>query len=99
MLTVEPKNAKRNHQRGQSIVEISLITPLLLIATVVLSLGAALGASTLVFAHVFDFAAVEGSIPLLSFVFLVALGVDYNIFLMSRVHEESAQLGTRNRPP
>jgi RND superfamily putative drug exporter len=73
----------------------TIVAPLLLIATVVLSFGAALGASTLVFDHVFDFAAVEGSIPLLSFVFLVALGVDYNIFLMSRVHEESAHLGTR----
>jgi RND superfamily putative drug exporter len=73
----------------------AIVAPLLLIATVVLSFGAALGASTFVFEHVFDFAAVEGSIPLLGFVFLVALGVDYNIFLMSRVHEESAHLGTR----
>lgn len=73
----------------------ALVAPLVLIATVVLSFGAAFGASVVIFDRVFDFPAVEGSIPLLGFVFLVALGVDYNIFLMSRVHEESAHLGTR----
>ena len=73
----------------------AVVAPLVLIATVVLSFAAALGASTLVFDQVFGFAAVEASIPLLGFVFLVALGIDYNIFLMSRVHEESAHLGTR----
>jgi RND superfamily putative drug exporter len=73
----------------------ALVAPLLLIATVVHSFAAALGASIVVFDRVFGFAAVEGSIPLLGFVFLVALGVDYNIFLMSRVHEEAKHLGTR----
>jgi len=73
----------------------AIVAPLLLIATVVLSFGAALGASVVIFNTFFDFPAVEGSVPLLSFVFLVALGVDYNIFLMSRVHEESAHIGTR----
>jgi RND superfamily putative drug exporter len=73
----------------------ALVAPLILIGTVVLSFATALGASVFVFDHLFDFAAVEGSIPLLGFVFLVALGVDYNIFLMGRVHEESARIGTR----
>lgn len=73
----------------------SILAPVLLIATVVLSYIAALGVSVLVFEYVFGFAAVGSSVPLLGFVFLVALGVDYNIFLMGRVHEESATLGTR----
>lgn len=72
----------------------ALVAPLVLITTVVVSFGAAIGASVVIFQTLFDFPAVEGSVPLLGFVFLVALGVDYNIFLMSRVHEESAKLGT-----
>jgi RND superfamily putative drug exporter len=73
----------------------AIVAPVILIATVILSFAASLGATTLVSEHIFGFAAMEGSIPLLGFVFLVALGIDYNIFLMSRVHEESMQLGTR----
>ncbi|MEV6965730.1 MMPL family transporter [Hamadaea sp. NPDC051192] len=73
----------------------AIVAPLLLIATVVLSYAATLGVSSLVFDHVFHFAGAEASFPLLSFVFLVALGIDYNIFLVTRVREESAQLGTR----
>ena len=73
----------------------SVFAPAMLIATVVLSFLAALGASILVFEHIFDFGGMDPSIPLLGFVFLVALGIDYNIFLMSRVHEEAAQMGTR----
>lgn len=68
---------------------------LLLIATVALSFGAALGVSTFVFEHLFGWAGQDPQLPLLAFVFLVALGVDYNIFLMSRVREESAAHGTR----
>ncbi|MEU6819571.1 MMPL family transporter [Streptomyces atriruber] len=71
----------------------SLIAPVLLLATVVLSYFAALGASNLLFEHVLDFAGVDHSIPLMGFVFLVALGIDYNIFLMHRVREEAARLG------
>jgi RND superfamily putative drug exporter len=71
------------------------VAPLVLIATVVLSFGAALGLSALVFKHLFGFAGADTSVPLLVFVFLVALGIDYNIFLMTRVREESARLGTR----
>jgi len=74
----------------------AIVTPLMLIATVVLSFAAALGVSRVVFERIFDFAAVEPSVPLIGFVFLVALGVDYNIFLMSRVHEEAARVGTHN---
>jgi RND superfamily putative drug exporter len=73
----------------------AVVAPLVLVATVVLSFGAALGASAVIFDRVFGFAAVEPSVPLLGFVFLVALGIDYNIFLMSRVHEETARFGTR----
>ncbi|UNZ17938.1 MMPL family transporter [Streptomyces sp. 891-h] len=71
----------------------SLIAPLLLLATVVLSYFGALGASHLVFVHVLDFAAMDNSLPLMGFVFLVALGIDYNIFLMTRVREEVALQG------
>jgi RND superfamily putative drug exporter len=73
----------------------AIVAPLVLIATVVLSFGAALGLSSLVFKHVFGFAGADTSVPLFVFVFLVALGIDYNIFLMTRVREESARFGTR----
>ena len=73
----------------------ALLAPLLLIATVVLSFGATLGVCGLVFTHVFHFAAADQSFPLFAFVFLVALGIDYNIFLMTRVREETLGYGTR----
>src|SRR5829696_5585061 len=73
----------------------AVVAPLLLVATVVLSFGAALGVSTLAFDHLFGFAGADPSFPLWTFVFLVALGTDYNIFLMTRVHEESRLHGTR----
>ncbi|MFF4654557.1 MMPL family transporter [Streptomyces sp. NPDC001381] len=73
----------------------AVVAPLLLMATVVLSFGAALGVSALVFEHVFHFAGAEASFPLLTFVFLVALGIDYNIFLVTRVREEAQLHGTR----
>jgi putative drug exporter of the RND superfamily len=73
----------------------ALVAPLLLVATVVLSFAAALGISSLLFNHVFGFAGADPSLPLWVFVFLVALGTDYNIFLMTRVHEESRRYGTR----
>lgn len=71
----------------------ALVAPLLLLATVVLSYFAALGASNLLFESVFGFAGVDWSIPLMGFVFLVALGIDYNIFLMHRVREEALRIG------
>jgi len=73
----------------------ALIAPLILLATVVLSFGAALGMSTLLFEYVFGFAGADPGFPLFAFVFLVALGIDYNIFLMTRVREESINHGTR----
>ena len=73
----------------------ALVAPLVLLTTVVLSFGAALGISSLVFRQVFDFAGADASFPLFVFVFLVALGIDYNIFLMTRVREEALKHGTR----
>jgi putative drug exporter of the RND superfamily len=73
----------------------AIVAPLLLVATVVLSFAAALGVSALAFEHVFGFASADPAFPLWTFVFLVALGTDYNIFLMTRVHEESKLHGTR----
>lgn len=71
----------------------SFVAPLVLLATVVVSYFAAFGASSLLFQHVMGYSGMDWSIPLLGFVFLVALGVDYNIFLMHRVKEESALRG------
>ncbi|MCG5118267.1 MMPL family transporter [Streptomyces albidoflavus] len=73
----------------------SLVTPLLLVLTVALNFAATLGIASLVFTHVFGFSGTDASVPLYGFVFLVALGVDYNIFLMSRVREETALHGSR----
>ncbi|MFI5924919.1 MMPL family transporter [Micromonospora sp. NPDC051543] len=73
----------------------ALVAPLLLIGTVLLSFAATLGLCALLFRHVFGFPGVDSSFPLFAFVFLVALGIDYNIFLMSRVREESVKRGTR----
>jgi RND superfamily putative drug exporter len=73
----------------------AIVAPFVLIATVVLSFAAALGVSALIFRHVFGFAGEDTSFPLFVFVFLVALGIDYNIFLMTRVREEAQQHGTR----
>ncbi|HEY7223776.1 MAG TPA: MMPL family transporter [Micromonosporaceae bacterium] len=73
----------------------AIVAPLLLIATVVLSFAAALGVSALVFQHVLGYGGADTALPLFVFVFLVALGVDYNIFLMTRVREETRTRGTR----
>jgi len=73
----------------------SILAAGLLLATVVLSFFATLGVCALVFEHVFGFAGTDASFPLFAFVFLVALGIDYNIFLMTRVREESKKIGTR----
>jgi putative drug exporter of the RND superfamily len=73
----------------------AIVAPLILIGTVILSFGAALGVSALVFKYVFGFAGADTSMPLFAFVFLVALGIDYNIFLMTRVREEAKRSGTR----
>jgi RND superfamily putative drug exporter len=73
----------------------ALFAPLLLVLSVILSFAAALGTGIFFFNNVFDFPGIDPSLPLLSFVFLVALGIDYNIFLMARVREEAARHGTR----
>jgi RND superfamily putative drug exporter len=73
----------------------ALIAPVMLIATVVLSFASALGVSALMFDHVFKFGGADTSFPLFVFVFLVALGIDYNIFLMTRVREEAGKHGPR----
>ncbi|MDN5760229.1 MAG: MMPL family transporter, partial [Tomitella sp.] len=72
----------------------SIVAPVMLMLTVVLSFASALGVSALVFNHVLDFPGADPAMPLFAFVFLVALGIDYNIFLMTRVREESLRHGT-----
>jgi RND superfamily putative drug exporter len=73
----------------------AIVAPLLLIATVILSFAASLGVGAVVFDVVFGFPGSDPSLPLFAFVFLVALGIDYNIFLMARVREETRRYGTR----
>ncbi|MFM8621524.1 MAG: MMPL family transporter [Candidatus Nanopelagicaceae bacterium] len=73
----------------------SILAAAVLLATVILSFAATLGASAFVFNHIFKFPGADTSFPLFTFVFLVALGIDYNIFLMTRVREETLKIGTR----
>ena len=73
----------------------SVLAPVLLVLTTVVSFGTAMGVSAIVFNHVFEFPGADPAVPLYGFVFLVALGIDYNIFLMTRVREESVKHGTR----
>ncbi|MEW2398369.1 MMPL family transporter [Streptomyces sp. NPDC046862] len=73
----------------------AVVAPLLLIGTVVLSFAAALGISALAFRYAFDYAGESTDFPLFVFVFLVALGIDYNIFLTTRIREEAVRQGTR----
>lgn len=74
----------------------SVTAGLLLMAANVLSFAATIGISALVFEHVLDMPDSDPAVPLYGFVFLVALGVDYSIFLMTRVREESLAVGTRD---
>ena len=73
----------------------SVVAPLLLVATVLATYAAAMGASWWLFTGVFGFDAMDVGVPLLAFLFLVALGVDYNIFLVTRAREEALEHGTR----
>ena len=73
----------------------SIVAPLILLLTTVLSFAATLGIAALVFNHLFQFPNSDPSVVLYGFVFLVALGIDYNIFLMTRVREESLKIGTK----
>ena len=73
----------------------AIVAPLVLIGTVIVSYAAALGIGTFFFENVFDFPGIDPALPLFAFIFLVALGIDYNIFLMARVREETHTHGTR----
>lgn len=73
----------------------ALVAPLLLLVATALSAAAALGAGVVIFDVILDLPAVDPALPLLAFVFLVALGIDYTIFLMARAREETEQVGTR----
>jgi RND superfamily putative drug exporter len=73
----------------------SVAASIMLLVTVVLSYLATLGVCSLVFHHIFHFAGEDTGFPIFAFIFLVALGIDYNIFLMTRVREEAQKLGTR----
>ena len=73
----------------------SVLGPALLMVANVLSFGAAMGLSAIVFNHVLGFPGADATVPLYGFVFLVALGIDYSIFLMTRVREEALEHGTR----
>jgi putative drug exporter of the RND superfamily len=74
----------------------AVIAPLLLVATTALSFAAAFGLANLLWRYGLGFSGVEAQIPLYIFIFLVALGVDYNIFLSARIREEARHLGTRH---
>ncbi|WP_284327182.1 MMPL family transporter [Demequina litorisediminis] len=73
----------------------AIVAPALIVVANIVSYGATIGLSALLFNHVFGFPGSDPSVPLLGFVFLVALGVDYSIFLMSRAREESLEHGNR----
>lgn len=73
----------------------SLVAPIVLLLTTVLSFGATLGVSALLFNNVWNFPGADPSVVIFGFVFLVALGIDYNIFLMTRVREETLRIGLR----
>lgn len=73
----------------------SVVAPIILVATVVVTFLAALGVSWWIFTKIFNFSALDVSVPLYTFLFLVALGVDYNIFLVTRAREEAAVHGAR----
>ena len=77
----------------------ALVAPILLLGSVVLSFFSAMGAAWLIFQNVFGMSGLDFSVFLYSFLFLVALGVDYNIFLVSRAREESANMATTSRQP
>jgi RND superfamily putative drug exporter len=74
----------------------ALVMPVYVIATVILSFGFALGVSSLVLTHLMDQPASDPSLPVFAFIFLVALGVDYNVFLLARIREERATRGTKD---
>ncbi len=80
---------------GLALLLRSVVAPVLLVATVVATYLAAMGASWWLFTGILGFDAMDSGVPLLAFLFLVALGVDYNIFLVTRAREEHAEAGSR----
>ena len=72
----------------------AFVLPMLLLLSTVISFASAMGVSALVFNHIFNFSGADPTVPLYGFIFLVALGVDYTIFLMTRAKEETPQRGT-----
>ncbi|MGO1952549.1 MMPL family transporter [Corynebacterium casei] len=73
----------------------AVLLPVLLLGATVISFGAAMGVSALVFNGIFNFPGADPTVPLYGFIFLVALGVDYTIFLMTRAKEDTPTMGTR----
>jgi len=73
----------------------SVVAPVILVTTVVATYVASLGISWVLFTQVFGFERLDDTAPLYAFVFLVALGVDYNIFLVSRARQEAREHGVR----
>jgi len=73
----------------------AIVAPLVLIATTAISFAAAFGLSSLLWRYGFGYSGIEAQLPLYIFIFLVALGVDYNIFLSARIREDTPQMGTR----
>lgn len=73
----------------------SIVAPIILVSTVLLTYLSALGLSWFIFTSVFGFSGLDAGVPLLAFLFLVALGVDYNIFLITRALEETTLVGSR----
>jgi RND superfamily putative drug exporter len=72
----------------------AFVLPVLLLLATVISFASAMGVSALVFNHIFGFSNADPTVPLYGFIFLVALGVDYTIFLMTRAKEETPEKGT-----
>ena len=73
----------------------AIVAPLVLIATTALSFAAAFGLSSLLWRYGFGYSGIEAQLPMYIFIFLVALGVDYSIFMSARIREEAGQIGTR----
>ena len=73
----------------------AFVLPVLLLLATVISFASAMGVSALVFNHILGFSNADPTVPLYGFIFLVALGVDYTIFLMTRAKEETPEKGTK----
>lgn len=74
----------------------SIVAPILLLITVICSFAGSFGICTFIFQRLFHFQGMDPSLPIYIFLFVVALGVDYNIFLMDRSRQETIKRGTRD---